>query len=112
MVYPLSCGETALKLVRHYAVLGLSPRLRGNLTNTAALYGQTGSIPAPAGKPSHFGADNRLNEVYPRACGETGYESLKAYPGMGLSPRLWGNRQGKRQPRTAGRSIPAPAGKP
>ena len=71
-----------------------------------------GSIPAPAGEPVEIGAPDAVSRVYPRACGGTRGRQRVGMFGMGLSPRLRGNRLRTQRRRHAKRSIPAPAGEP
>ena len=91
---------------------GLSPRLRGNLSETGYTLQGDGSIPAPAGEPRPRGRPRAECWVYPRACGGTFLSLAEKLMGLGLSPRLRGNQLlGHRADRLAG-SIPAPAGEP
>ena len=111
-VYPRACGGT-----EHFGgpvptLLGLSPRLRGNLDNQDAEVAILGSIPAPAGEPRQSGRRGCDTMVYPRACGGTKRSSSVPMRSWGLSPRLRGNPLRLPRRRTAGRSIPAPAGEP
>ena len=93
-------------------IIGLSPRLRGNL------YGQSDgrlgnrSIPAPAGEPSLRQRRKRASGVYPRACGGTSSTSRPITRTPGLSPRLRGNPIPRRRQHRPDGSIPAPAGEP
>ena len=91
-VYPRACGGTALQRIEVPVGDGLSPRLRGNLGVGHLEQSPSRSIPAPAGEPSGGIPANRWGWVYPRACGGTfrGYTSKSM--GLGLSPRLRGNR--------------------
>ena len=50
-VYPRACGGTLLLGVPRTSVVGLSPRLRGNRSESGAGGGKNRSIPAPAGEP-------------------------------------------------------------
>ena len=52
-------------------MLGLSPRVRGNLALVALLLVALRSIPACAGEPQAALAKIRLTWVYPRVCGGT-----------------------------------------
>ena len=52
------------------------------------------------------------SRVYPRACGGTRQGAGLNPHGVGLSPRLRGNRLMVASPETGSRSIPAPAGEP
>ena len=91
---------------------GLSPRVRGNLRPYPLLAPALRSIPACAGEPSGDVGDATARRVYPRVCGGTGAKCALR-PGVhGLSPRVRGNRGGRRNRRRAGGSIPACAGEP
>ena len=70
-VYPRVCGETAVARALALPLLGLSPRVRGNLRPSVFHFLQPGSIPACAGKPWPPRRPRRHNGVYPRVCGET-----------------------------------------
>ena len=111
-VYPRVCGGTARAL--DFAALpeGLSPRVRGN--QRLLLKGQLrdGSIPACAGEPAQRDAGQRQLGVYPRVCGGTRRRNGGILPGMGLSPRVRGNRIYPTGKIAAGGSIPACAGEP
>ena len=72
----------------------------------------TGSIPAPAGEPSHALSLAKTAPVYPRACGGTFLEQAATKREVGLSPRLRGNRTACQPAGNILRSIPAPAGEP
>ena len=91
---------------------GLSPRLRGNHLDDWCGFPVVGSIPAPAGEPWSQAARWTSRRVYPRACGGTKRVECHAYPPLGLSPRLRGNRQRLSALWDKGGSIPAPAGEP
>ena len=81
---------------------GLSPRLRGNRSDTRDATIYMGSIPAPAGEPALYGLRScPALRVYPRACGGThSISPFRNTRGLSLAP--------------AGEpgSIPAPAGEP
>ena len=131
-VYPRACGGTGLTAQSRAALIGLSPRLRGNRGPTLSHYGGTRSIPAPAGEPNLLQYRLSRQAVYPRACGGTDKKSTTAnqYNGLsprlrgtpplpprrgfrpGLSPRLRGNHGARLTPESIGESIPAPAGEP
>ena len=120
-VYPRACGgtHTARPPVLR-ATRGLSPRVRGNRSNSPrACEGQSGpvgSIPARAGEPTIKGLANLgRRKVYPRACGGTpnnrdgnGHRrwSIPARAGEPLGDRSSGHQSNKH------RSIPARAGEP
>ena len=50
-VYPRECGGTAQAEAAKYAFVGLSPRVRGNLTPAPVQLNLPRSIPASAGEP-------------------------------------------------------------
>ena len=111
-VYPRVCGGTS-QTRRHISGLaGLSPRVRGNLSELPTPPDDAGSIPACAGEPSSAGVCGGLPQVYPRVCGGTRI----AMPGNqclgGLSPRVRGNPSCYRMRRRRPGSIPACAGEP
>ena len=70
------------------------------------------SIPACAGEPAPARAIARTATVYPRVCGGTAVGADVGGGGHGLSPRVRGNRAGRRLPTASARSIPACAGEP
>ena len=78
---------------RHFHVLGLSPRMRGNL----------GWVDRRA---------SACTRVYPRACGGTGVMSMATIRFTGLSPRMRGNLRADLDPHALQGSIPAHAGEP
>ena len=113
-VYPRVCGGTMTTMSRCITRRGLSPRVRGNRSNTSLLSRLTRSIPACAGEPCCRRCPGTALRVYPRVCGGTKYKAVNAEVGEGLSPRVQGNPgQSTRvmAPRGDG-SIPACAGEP
>ena len=59
-----------------------------------------GSIPAGAGEPTHEIKADGSQRVYPRGCGGTEVRKPMADAGLGLSPRVRGNRpRGRYRPR-------------
>ena len=111
-VYPRACGGTYYYTTAEGEIVGLSPRLRGNLalrqqrvTNRTGLSPRlrgnpavralrrrsSRSIPAPAGEPTPHPMQARTAWVYPRACGGTCLTTSTRSPSTGLSPRLRGN---------------------
>ena len=111
-VYPRACGGTMISMRTPSPPAGLSPRLRGNLEDYWALGLPKRSIPAPAGEPQHRKREAPLDRVYPRACGGTVRDADPRASGLGLSPRLRGNRVVAAWAQPLSRSIPAPAGEP
>ena len=111
-VYPRACGETMLKGELLETWWGLSPRMRGNLTEASSSAWITRSIPAHAGKPQDGRALQYVPRVYPRACGETMAKAKEIRRNQGLSPRMRGNLQIALANGASAGSIPAHAGKP
>ena len=71
---------------------GLSPRVRGNRYGAAIWPGAEGSIPACAGEPVTYLPYASSLRVYPRVCGGTPGDGPQRRSGVGLSPRVRGNR--------------------
>ena len=111
-VYPRACGGTASSGIRYQPLVGLSPRVRGNLGDTVIVEGEKGSIPARAGEPWPVLGGYKPYGVYPRACGGTcgGPWSTRTF--LGLSPRVRGNRRAWCTLSVLAGSIPARAGEP
>ena len=91
---------------------GLSPRVRGNRIGRAVRHLGKGSIPARAGEPPNLILETRIGDVYPRACGGTPFRIPELSSGIGLSPRVRGNRPLLAMATGARPSIPARAGEP
>ena len=70
-VYPRVCGGTNLRLNQGSLSPGLSPRVRGNLSQPSHLLKTKGSIPACAGEPQQVQRRVDCRSVYPRVCGGT-----------------------------------------
>ena len=86
--------------------------MRGNPAAAREAAGDDGSIPAYAGEPPAGPAWPVYWRVYPRVCGGTGHVRRGVHTGMGLSPRMRGNRPQPLECRQSHRSIPAYAGEP
>ncbi len=111
-VYPRVCGGTPRYPRAGLALQGLSPRVRGNRLPPACRITGAGSIPACAGEPGEPRQAAHPGGVYPRVCGGTLTGRRRARQGQGLSPRVRGNRAGRKEGPGRGRSIPACAGEP
>ena len=111
-VYPRVCGGTAVSIDDKTAVLGLSPRVRGNHDKAEYLPGATGSIPACAGEPRPQRGRLSYQQVYPRVCGGTTQLGRSMASEYGLSPRVRGNLQNVKADGIVAGSIPACAGEP
>ena len=111
-VYPRVYGETQKREADAIIRTGLSPRVRGNLSECSNLVAGPGSIPACTGKP--FCCPSFLNHsrVYPRVYGETTRGLGRPPKARGLSPRVRGNRYLEYSEAVCEGSIPACTGKP
>ena len=111
-VYPRVCGGTyETTSFTPYAV-GLSPRVRGNHGIPYLTECLDGSIPACAGEPLPWGRGTICSRVYPRVCGGTLPLFVTVAQGVGLSPRVRGNRCCSPVFHNWKGSIPACAGEP
>ena len=90
-VYPRACGGTAPASTSSMRSMGLSPRVRGNLSRLLDGLVSLRSIPARAGEPQRAFVSEYLKEVYPRACGGTPAQTTIPLNPGGLSPRVRGN---------------------
>ena len=106
------CGGTSVSVGYFCHALGLSPRVRGNLSFSSAPTVFMGSIPACAGEPTYPAPTRILPKVYPRVCGGTSFCELLFGAVWGLSPRVRGNRRRSRLGCDRAGSIPACAGEP
>ena len=70
-VYPRVCGGTLIGHKASQHEIGLSPRVRGNLSKTVPSRTSFRSIPACAGEPPLSSTAPKANWVYPRVCGGT-----------------------------------------
>ena len=111
-VYPRECGGTGELLGEVVAVVGLSPRVRGNHASARASMSAMRSIPASAGEPWIWLRDYFVSKVYPRECGGTGCDRGPGSMPYGLSPRVRGNRRQAANLIGRSGSIPASAGEP
>ena len=111
-VYPRVCGGTPGDVRGRGYMIGLSPRVRGNLVLVASGAGWERSIPACAGEPRFHRSPDSSRSVYPRVCGGTTSAPLTGWLAMGLSPRVRGNRTSRQAWILSGGSIPACAGEP
>ena len=111
-VYPRVCGGTPPRPGIDLCAKGLSPRVRGNQAEDHPYANRLGSIPACAGEPIPAPPLMAGRRVYPRVCGGTMRRNCWRWPVRGLSPRVRGNRAGRRIPAGRSGSIPACAGEP
>ena len=111
-VYPRVCGGTCYAFANPCIIRGLSPRVRGNPQPPSQPLHHPGSIPACAGEPNTGPEPGKDGGVYPRVCGGTLAPADGIVGGVGLSPRVRGNRRLAQRPDIRARSIPACAGEP
>ena len=91
-VYPRVCRGTGVIRELEYPETGLSPRVRGNPVQLRVDGILDGSIPACAGEPTSWSGCRPTRWVYPRMCGGTSPTYIALFLGVGLSPRVQGNR--------------------
>ena len=111
-VYPRACGGTETVFGRLSPPFGLSPRVRGNPLLSIGAPVSWRSIPARAGEPLSSFRHSSPSRVYPRACGGTNLNRVRALGFHGLSPRVRGNPSKRSARPWCCRSIPARAGEP
>ena len=111
-VYPRVCGGTRRIPEERVSAIGLSPRMRGNLSAPVNRKSPKRSIPAYAGEPGRFTPCIRGGRVYPRVCGGTDVYVWRTSGSSGLSPRMRGNLFVLPLKIAPARSIPAYAGEP
>ena len=80
-----------MRMAASTPVLGLSPRVRGNLRTVGRIGAKNGSIPACAGEPGAWRPWLPSSRVYPRVCGGTFHADKNVHAVSGLSPRVRGN---------------------
>ena len=90
--YPRGCGGTSPRGSMCRLVMGLSPRVRGNLGEQCYSFSPLGPIPAGAGEPARPCWSAGSGRAYPRGCGGTGSSFDPRQSTQGLSPRVRGNR--------------------
>ena len=111
-VYPRVCGGTDNWESGPFTTWGLSPRVRGNRAELPGNEMLRRSIPACAGEPRFAACRQRSRSVYPRVCGGTHFLLRGHMDGVGLSPRVRGNRRRRAGVGARIWSIPACAGEP
>ena len=112
LVYPRVYGGTCAGGEAPSTVRGLSPRVRGNLSQVRTMSSLRRSIPACTGEPRvAFGLQD-VHRVYPRVYGGTAASPSTRWHVGGLSPRVRGNRRPMGAGDGSSRSIPACTGEP
>ena len=92
--------------------MGLSPRVRGILTENVLSQSVFGSIPACTGNPVSSQRGSSRPRVYPRVYGESSAHGRNSPSFGGLSPRVRGIPHYATTARYGRRSIPACTGNP
>ena len=109
-VYPRVCGGIPLWPHQQGAIVGLSPRVRGNRWPAGSSSENRWSIPACAGESRRPRRWRCQAPVYPRVCGGISSSTVNFRHLRGLSPRVRGNRVAVVMVAIKKRSIPACAG--
>ncbi len=91
-VYPRLCGGNHWSKVVAFKRLGLSPLVRGKLSDVFISRTYTGSIPACAGETQLSRRNAHGWRVYPRLCGGNRWRRYPAQSDRGLSPLVRGKR--------------------
>ena len=92
-VYPRVCGGNERGVMEDVRAAGLSPRVRGKLSDASRDTILVRSIPACAGETVVAISPYGLREVYPRVCGGNPGITRASSRGLGLSPRVRGKRR-------------------
>ena len=110
--HPRGCGGTRERADMAAAVVGPSPRVRGNRLHDRINVPGRRTIPAGAGEPSPPASGSTSCWDHPRGCGGTARRQPLTRGTTGPSPRVRGNPgDAARHPRATG-TIPAGAGEP
>ena len=110
--YPRVCGGTGVAANMRGEAMGLSPRVRGNLSDQHHVFPEAGTIPACAGEPRKGWPEDQERWDYPRVCGGTQSPAARGASTRGLSPRVRGNRGATFCRSRQAWTIPACAGEP
>ena len=110
--YPRGCGGASICSKKCGLLSGLSPRVRGSLSDRRAAFPPRRPIPAGAGEPRRSTARSSTRAAYPRGCGGAFGSNLRSSVTTGLSPRVRGSPRCPSRPSARSRPIPAGAGEP
>ena len=109
--HPRVCGENGPPLNHHMVKVGTSPRMRGKPGHVPKIICHLRNIPAYAGKTCGGSSVQEAAWEHPRVCGENDLQDEIDRGQEGTSPRMRGKLSRKTPTQTAGRNIPAYAGK-
>ena len=109
--HPRSRGENGGRVAGLRGVRGSSPLTRGKLGTTARCLHERRLIPAHAGKTSTPQKEKMICRAHPRSRGENVRARQASGRRVGSSPLTRGKRVWERASESAGRLIPAHAGK-
>ena len=130
--YPHACGGPICGAKRLRPARGLSPRVWGNRARYPARHFPAGPIPTRVGEPRMAGvllsfhwayphacggtcrrrAFRMPAWAYPHACGGTSEWGIRSRARSGLSPRVWGNLNERRELSGCRGPIPTRVGEP
>ena len=110
--YPRVYGGTLALGIRKAAQAGLSPCVRGNLTEQHVQVEPPGTIPVCTGEPSAASGARLPRRDYPRVYGGTRRRLRRRPDTCGLSPCVRGNQAGDGRCRDVQRTIPVCTGEP
>ena len=85
------CGATQTDIDSSYCLIGLSPRVWGNLSVVVPPTATERPIPTCVGQPLSNVLPFAAMGAYPHVCGATPSLVSRRLPQRGLSPRVWGN---------------------
>ena len=109
--HPRVCGENSSSARKASVIVGSSPRVRGKLGDTVAVFVDPGLIPARAGKTFQRPTRQKQCRAHPRVCGENRRVDERRVGGFGSSPRVRGKPGRCFASCSHERLIPACAGK-
>ena len=110
-VYPHGYGENFILSSPQLNDLGLSPRVWGKLETLLQEVFPVRSIPTGMGKTLLALSVHTVLAVYPHGYGENEFWLYLMFPGLGLSPRVWGKHIPYRRENKSSGSIPTGMGK-
>ena len=109
--HPRACGENFTLSRPRLISSGSSPRMRGKRVKPSNTAGESGLIPAHAGKTLIAALPTIIQKAHPRACGENVFHDVPPFLPEGSSPRMRGKLDSSFSAVCLWRLIPAHAGK-